>query len=432
MVNVLMVGSGEYVSGFVDGCASTSDKFKGVCGLVLFDMRRRGLVNKIGCVGTNGTKFPAIKEHFRTAISECYNGMDVHLDHTYPDDKIPCDPNAYKAAIDQLKAGDAITVFTPDNTHFDIALYAIERGVHVLLAKPAVLTVQAHQLLMAAARKKKVLVQVEFHKRWDQMYADARERVRDVANFGKFQYFSSYMSQPQRQLTTFKSWAGISSDISYYLNSHHIDLHCWMMDGRFVPSRAMAVGSYGVASSEKYGCPPGTEDCITIVCEWKCVTNPEIVGTATYTASWAAPDGSELHSQQRFVCLGHLAEIRLDQGHRGYDLCQGGKYSSMNPLYMKYTPNEADGSFGGQRGYGYLSIESFIEGCAAINRGDDFDQVGKFRPTLETTLEVTAILEAGRRSLDLGGGAWIDVQDLMKNSGGYPKIRFQVDAHRPV
>ena len=26
-----------------------------------------------------------------------------------------------------------------------------------------------------------------------------------------------------------KAWAGLGSDISYYLNSHHIDLHVWAM-----------------------------------------------------------------------------------------------------------------------------------------------------------------------------------------------------------
>jgi hypothetical protein len=29
------------------------------------------------------------------------------------------------------------------------------------------------------------------------------------------------------QLETFRSWAGISSDISYYLNSHHVDFLTW-------------------------------------------------------------------------------------------------------------------------------------------------------------------------------------------------------------
>ena len=94
-----------------------------------------------------------------------------------------------------------------------------------------------------------------------------------IVNEGEFNFFTSYMSQPKFQLETFKvksnwaffqcktsigeykrsqlwwwwkgfrckifireyndddqkAWAGLGSDISYYLNSHHIDLHVWAM-----------------------------------------------------------------------------------------------------------------------------------------------------------------------------------------------------------
>ena len=50
-------------------------------------------------------------------------------------------------------------------------------------------------------------------------------RALSARRLGDFSYFNSFMSQPKFQLETFKAWAGISSDISYYLNSHHIDLH---------------------------------------------------------------------------------------------------------------------------------------------------------------------------------------------------------------
>ena len=106
-------------------------------------------------------------------------------------------------------------------------MYAIERGVHVMVTKPAVMTVAAHRTLIDAARKNNVLVLVEYHKRYDPIYADARQRVRET--MGDFQYFVSHMTQPKFQLEVFKSWAGKSSDISYYLNSHHIDIHCWAM-----------------------------------------------------------------------------------------------------------------------------------------------------------------------------------------------------------
>ena len=77
------------------------------------------------------------------------------------------------------------------------------------------------------------------------MATDARERIRQ---YGEFNYFTSYMSQPKFQLDTFRSWAGISSDISYYLNSHHVEyvftgisadasqsIHCWAMEGNARP-----------------------------------------------------------------------------------------------------------------------------------------------------------------------------------------------------
>ena len=73
-----------------------------------------------------------------------------------------------------------------------------------------------------------MLVTLEVHKRWDQIYADAREKIRTL---GDFSFFNSYMSQPKHQLTTFRAWAGKSSDISYYLNSHHVDFLCWALNG---------------------------------------------------------------------------------------------------------------------------------------------------------------------------------------------------------
>jgi len=50
-------------------------------------------------------------------------------------------------------------------------------------------------------------------------YVDARSRAQKL---GEFNYFYSYMSQPKFQLATFKAWAGIESDISYYLVSSSV------------------------------------------------------------------------------------------------------------------------------------------------------------------------------------------------------------------
>ncbi|MFO0921679.1 MAG: Gfo/Idh/MocA family oxidoreductase [Pirellulales bacterium] len=392
--SVLMVGTGEYTSGLAHGSQSASDKRAGVIGIVLFDLKRRGKVGQLAIAGTNGTRFPILRDHFQKAIADRYRNMDVSV-QTYPGDDVAKDSMAYRHALSQLKRGDIVTIFTPDDTHFEIAMAAIQQGCHVLIAKPIVKTTQEHLQLIQAAKHHDVLVAMEVHKRWDPIYVDARDRIRDL---GKFSFFQSYMSQPKSQLETFRQWAGKSSDISYYLNSHHIDFHAWSVRSFAEPISVVASAATGVAHSQ--GIP--TEDSITLLTRWRNIEDGSL-GTAIYTASWIAPK-SDVHSQQRFFYAGQAGEIQVDQAHRGYSMANDSTgFSSLNPLFMKYTP-DSDGYFAGQSAYGYRSLEVFIDAAREI-------QAGRARPsdfqtklaTIEDTYAVTAILEAGRQSLDRQG-----------------------------
>eukprot|EP00055_Hartaetosiga_balthica_P006179 m.19062 g.19062 ORF g.19062 m.19062 type:complete len:440 (-) comp5062_c0_seq1:73-1392(-) len=396
-VNAVLCGTGEYTTGYVHTGGSKSDKKVGVVGLCMFELRRLGHVAEISMAGTTGKKFGGIRDHLKTKISDVYGGLDVSI-NSFPADDVARDVHAYREAIDTLKPGDVITIFTPDPTHFEIAKYAIERGVHVLVTKPAVMTLAHHKELVVLAKEHNVLVMVEFHKRWDPIYTDAKARARTL---GGFSFFSSFMSQPKFQLNTFKSWAGKLSDISYYLNSHHIDMHCWMMDGRAVPIRVVASASTGVAESEPFNCPKGTEDSITLMTTWK-MLDTGTTGTAVYTSSWAAPT-SDVHSQQRFHFMAHKGDINVDQAHRGYFVASDDNpFASVNPLYMSYAPSP-EGHFNGHSGYGYKSIESFVKAAQAVNSGEFHpSELDDRLPTLASTEATTAILEAGRISLDKG------------------------------
>lgn len=127
-----------------------------VVGLTLFDLRRREKVDQLGMVGVNGSKFPAIRQHLQENIGQVYKDMDTScVQHRFsslprPNSDIPFRPQirklprgeqdrprglyaahlvirpcfssqtpvlfSDKAAIDQLKPGDAVIVFTPDST----------------------------------------------------------------------------------------------------------------------------------------------------------------------------------------------------------------------------------------------------------------------------------------------------------------------------
>lgn len=52
-VDVLMIGTGEYTTGYVGGTAADSDKGAGVVALTMFDFRRRGKVDRLGMCGVN-------------------------------------------------------------------------------------------------------------------------------------------------------------------------------------------------------------------------------------------------------------------------------------------------------------------------------------------------------------------------------------------
>ncbi|PHH83298.1 hypothetical protein CDD82_2268 [Ophiocordyceps australis] len=399
-LNVLMIGTGEYTTGFVGSGASASDKKVGVVGLTMFDLRRRAKVAKLGMVGVRGSKFPAIREHLRRNISDVYNGLDVSFDSYPPDDKT--DAQAYKTAIQSLEPGDAVTIFTPDSTHHDIARYAVERGIHVLLTKPAVKQLQHHQDLQRRAQAQGVVVYVEHHKRFDPAYADARSRA---ARLGAFNYFYAYMAQPKYQLETFGAWAGTESDISYYLNSHHVDVCDSMVRPLGYRPVAVSASSARTGVAQSLGCSPETEDTISLLTTWE-RDGPDASqqrAVAVFTASWTAPRRSGVHTSQHFHYLAADGEIRVDQSRRGYDVADEaeGQVQWINPFYMRYAPDE-DGNFAGQTGYGYISLEKFVDACRAVNAGETTPAAldAKDLPTLRNTVATTAVLEAGRRSID--------------------------------
>jgi D-galacturonate reductase len=87
---------------------------------------------------------------------------------------------------------------------------------------------------------------------------------------------------------------------------------------------------------------------------------------------------------------------------------------------MKYTP-DPKGRFAGQLGYGYRSIEAFIDAVAEINESPASTSGASFDaelPTVGNTMLTTAILEAGRRSLDHANGSGTPISIVFKGSEG--------------
>ena len=102
--SVLMVGTGEYTTGYVHNGASGSDKSAGVVALSLFDMRRRGKVGRLMMAGTNGNKFPGIRRHLHEVIGRVYKDLDVTF-QSFPDDDVRGDPQGLPGGDGRAGAG---------------------------------------------------------------------------------------------------------------------------------------------------------------------------------------------------------------------------------------------------------------------------------------------------------------------------------------
>ena len=317
--NVLMLGTGEYTTGYTAKGASDSDKSTGVVALVMLDLQRRGKVGqKIGMCGTDGRKLPAVREHMQRVLGDVYAGIDPSGILTWPANDV-VDRKAYLTALKAYSPGDVAIIFTPDDTHTELALACLAAGLHVLITKPPVKTLEEHIAIARAAKAADRLCVVEVHKRYDPIYADARDRV---AGLGDFSYFTAHMSQPKHQLDTFAAWAGRSSDISYYLNSHHVDFHSWSMLDLARPEIVSALGSDGVADA-RLGIP--MEDTITLAVRWRnCVRSARGEGTeACSGGDDVTVDGARAKSSKRADATTPKEEERKGKG-KGVGEGEGG------------------------------------------------------------------------------------------------------------
>ena len=76
VMNSIIFGTGEYVTGWTGASGSISDKALGVVALVHFDLRQRGLIGpEVVLCGTNGTKKPQIAKHFADNIGKTFKNF---------------------------------------------------------------------------------------------------------------------------------------------------------------------------------------------------------------------------------------------------------------------------------------------------------------------------------------------------------------------
>lgn len=111
----------------------------------------------IGAGGKGAVDVPGCDSENIIALCDVDENNASGIFRKYPSAKRYKD---FRVMLEKEKSIDAVTVSTPDHTHFPAAMMAMKMGKHVYCQKPLTHTVEEARLLTLAARKYKVATQM--------------------------------------------------------------------------------------------------------------------------------------------------------------------------------------------------------------------------------------------------------------------------------
>lgn len=262
-VDLLLIGTGEYMTGYTDSSLPHSKSCVGVVALTMFDLRRRNKINRLGLCGKDGRSFPHIRLHLQKTISDVYSGLSTEVETFPADDETK--QFAYADALLRYGADDAVIVHSSyGSSQYQIALDAIEKKMHVLLMLPTSQTLEQQIVLLNAARRNNVLVVFECCYRFDAMCIDARDRIHKL---GSFSYMYSHITQPKfSKSMDCEVSLGDGNDCILFPNSNYVDFHTWVSGNSSRPISVTACASNSISTQS---CNLECEESVTLMVQWE-------------------------------------------------------------------------------------------------------------------------------------------------------------------
>ena len=267
---------------------------------------------------------------------------------------------------------DAVSIATPDAFHKDPAIAAIRHGKHIFVEKPLATTSKDALEIIEEARKHKVRVAVDYHKRWDPAAINLRNVLKEDETGLPIRGYMSMDDIIDVPLKWF-NWADKSSPV-HFLGTHCYDQIRWYMGCEAVS--VYAVGSKKVLMSKGVDTYDSVQAFIEFEngCYW------------TVENSWIYPSGFPKNNDGRTMILTENRVLRLDSQDRGVEYFTDEK---------GYTPNSyfIINNNGRPYGFGIEPINDFID-CILENKPFIADGIDG--------LESLRIAEAVHLSLERG------------------------------
>jgi D-galacturonate reductase len=378
----------------------------------LYQMQRLGIIGQIGVVAQHRRTVLKLKISEQFAIA--FPGQTFR---DFPAEGDDPQPDLYRELIANMPAGNIVIAAVPDQLHFAVVMCALQHGQHVCCVKPLVLTARESLVIEQEARKRGLVVAVEYHKRFDDRSLMARGRYRK-GMFGDFRLgTAALMEKWYYRHSNFQNWCTVeNSDAFSYIGCHYVDLVHFITG--LLPA---SVSVYGIR--DKY--PNGNEGFLW--CDARVLWNNGACLNVQNTLSFP-DDGPGTNTQGlTMYCAGNGrgALLKHSDQYRGLEYSYVEKpqgegttvYAEPSPDYFQYV------NVGGQGlvpvGYGYRSIDHIVRACIRVAESAD-PQVALQQLDDEGVIATPAnsrynelVMEAGRLSILNGAReAVIDYENL--------------------
>ena len=367
----------------------------------MYHLQRQGRVGGIAvCAATHETvRTLAAAE----SIGAAFPGQSFRM---YPGPETPGrQPDLFREAIGRLPPRSLVVVAVPDQLHGEVIREALRHDQHICCVKPLVLVHREALDIAAEARRRGLLVAVEYHKRFDDRSLMARRRYREGL-FGEFRLGTACLFEKwYYRHSNFQNWMTAEhSDAFTYIGCHYVDLVHFITG--LTP---VAVSVYGILDQF----PNGNEgylwtDARVIWNNGACLNVQNALGFPD-AAPGTNTQGLTLYCKgaQGGALLAHSDQYR---GLKySYTENPGGPgstiYTEPSPDYFQYVDLGGPGLT--PVGYGYRSIEHIVLAAIRVNAEgtralEEIDAAGILATPANSSYN-EQVIEAGRESIRNGG-----------------------------
>lgn len=326
----------------------------------LYHLQRLGRVGRLQvCALQSGplralAESPRLQEAFPDSRFESHPGLSESPEKTFP--------NLYRELIATLPPRNLVVVAVPDQLHYGVIKEALEHDQNVLTVKPLVLKFEQAEEIDALARRRGLLVAVEYHKRFDRRALDARNLYRR-GRLGTFRCGEAKLIEPYYyRHSNFQNWfTRENSDPFTYIGCHYVDLVYFITGLR--PTEVSVRGVEGQFPNGNVGYLWSAGHVI-----WENGAILSVVNGLGYPDEGAGSNDQALCMFCEGNDCGGL--LRHDDQFRGVshgyvDRQSGAIFRYVSPDYFRLVAWQGQGLK--PVGYGYDSVEAIVEAAEAVN-----------------------------------------------------------------